>query len=417
MDRDSGMSNETLAVHAGIGKFQFNPVVPPIYQVSTFAFDDAAHGEVLFAGGGRGYIYSRMGNPTVEALERSIAALEGGYGALACSSGMAAIHTALGALLHRGDHIVCSNAVYGPTCCLIENYLERFDIESTMVDTSDPDAVERAFRPNTRILYVETPCNPTLVLTDLEVVCQLGHERGATVVVDNTFMGPILQRPFRWGADVVVHSLTKCLNGHADVVGGAVVVRNRGQYDEFRQVLNVLGGVLSPLESFLVHRGIKTLALRVRQHCDNALKIAEFLENHPAVARVNYPGLRSHPQYDLARKQTGGGGAVVSFELRSGVEAARRMMDAVELFALAVSLGGVESLIEHPASMTHASMGKAARERGRISDGLIRISVGIENADDLIGDLDQALEVATQPRASGQLPSRSLAWGGYAGIP
>lgn len=407
MNRGKALSKETLVVHAGIGSYQFNPVVPPIYQVSTFSFDDAAHGADLFAGREQDYIYSRMGNPTVEALERSVAALEGGHTALACSSGMAAIHTALGALLRQGDHVICSDAVYGPTCSLIEGYLERFGIESTMVDTSDLDAVERAFRPNTKVLYIETPGNPTLVLTDLESACRLAHQRGALVVVDNTFMGPMAQRPFIWGADVVVHSLTKFLNGHADVVGGAVVVKDRERYDEFRKVLTLLGGVLAPFESFLVHRGIKTLALRMQRHCDSALKIAEFLEGHRAIAWVNYPGLRSHPQYRLACKQMASGGAVVSFELRGGIEAGRRMMDGVEIFALAVSLGGVESLIEHPASMTHASMGRDARRRGHITDGLVRISVGIENVDDLIADLEQALAATTQDRADPQ-PDRNM---------
>jgi len=417
MHQHNGFSNETLAVHAGIGRTQYNPVVPPIYQVSTFAFDNAAQAEALFAGKGRGYVYSRMGNPTVDALEKSIAVLEGGYGALACGSGMAAISTALGAMLRAGDHVVCGEAVYGPTCCLVEGYLDRFQIESTMVDTSDLDAVTNAFQPNTKVLYLETPSNPTLVLTDLEAVCTLAHERGVTVVVDNTFMGPILQQPFRWGADVVVHSLTKSLNGHADVVGGAIVVKNSDQYDEFRKVLNLLGGVLSPLEAFLVHRGIKTLPLRIRQHCESALKVAEFLETLDAVASVAYPWLPSHPQHDLARKQMLGGGTVVSFELEGGVPAARRMMDSVELFALAVSLGGVESLIEHPATMTHASMGAAARKRGGITDGLVRISVGIEHPDDLISDLKRALAASKHIHNNGQRTTITPAWQQYAGLP
>jgi methionine-gamma-lyase len=345
-------------------------------------------------------------------LENSIAALEGGHGALACSSGMAAIHTALATLLRQGDHLVCSDVLYGPTVTLVEDYLARYGIEATMVDTSDIGAVQRALRANTKVVYVETPGNPTLVVTDLEAVCRLAHERGAAVVVDNTFMSPILQQPIKWGADVVVHSLTKFLNGHADVVGGIVVVRDGQRYPEFRKLLTHLGGVLSPLEAFLVHRGIKTLALRMPRQCDNAARIAEFLEAHTAIEWVRYPGLKSHPQHELAGRQTKGSGAIVSFGLKGGVEAGRRMMNAVRLFTLAVSLGGVESLIEHPASMTHASMGRKARERGHITDGLVRVSVGIENADELIADLEQALaaavpQVAAPPRRT-QAPSKDM---------
>jgi len=388
-------SPETLAVHAGVGKYERLPVVPPIYQTSTFAFADADEGAALFAGRQQGYIYSRMGNPTVQALENAVAALEGGLGALACASGMAAIHTALMAMLKQGDHVVCSDAVYGPTCSLIETLLSRYGIEATLVDTSDTQAVAAALRPNTKVVYIETPGNPTLVISDLGAICRLAHAHGALVIVDNTFMSPILQQPFRWGADIVVHSLTKFLNGHADVVGGIIVVKSQEQYAHLRKVLNHFGGVLPPFESFLVHRGIKTLALRMRRHCENAQRVAEYLEQHPAVAWVRYPGLKSHPQYDVGEKQMLGPGGIVSFELHGGLEAGRKMMNAVRLCALAVSLGGVESLIQHPASMTHASMGPEARLRAHITDGLVRISVGIENVDDIIADLDQALTTGT----------------------
>ena len=388
------LNPETLAVHGGIEPGEFRPAVPPIYQTSTFAFGDADEGAALFAGKGPGYIYSRMGNPTVRGLEKSLAALEGGYDGLACASGMAAIHTTLAGLLQAGDHLVCSDAVYGPTCTLVEKVITRFGIETTIVDTSDLKAVERALRPNTKVVYVETPGNPTLVVTDLEAICELAHNHGAEVVVDNTFCSPILQQPFRWGADVVVHSLTKFLNGHADVVGGAIVVKDQARYQTFRTLLNHLGGVLPPFESFLVHRGIKTLALRMQRHSENAQKIAEYLEGHPQVEWVRFPWLRSHPQQAIAQKQMSAPGGMVSFELKGGLEAGKRMMNAVRLCLLAVSLGGVETLIQHPAGMTHASMGREARERARITDGLVRISVGIENADDLIADLDQALAQA-----------------------
>ncbi|MGB2984890.1 MAG: PLP-dependent aspartate aminotransferase family protein [Phycisphaerae bacterium] len=397
MVRHDKASPETLAVHAGVEPYQFGPVVPPIYQTSTFSFTSAEHGAALFAGEERGYIYSRMGNPTVEALEKCIAALEGGYGGLACGSGMAAIHTALTGLLQTGDHMICSDAVYGPTCTLVETVLTRYGIEPTVVDTSDLDTIERAMRPNTKVVYIETPGNPTLVITDLEAVCRLAHERGALVVVDNTFMSPILQQPFRWGVDVVVHSLTKFLNGHADVVGGMVVVKDEKRYAAFRKLLNHLGGVLPPFESFLVHRGVKTLALRMKKHCENAQEVAEFLAGHPAVEWVRYPGLESHPQYELGRKQMSGPGGMISFGLKGGMEAGRKLMNTVKLCTLAVSLGGVETLIQHPAGMTHASMGPEARRRAHITDGLVRLSIGIENADDIVADLEQALGAAASP--------------------
>jgi methionine-gamma-lyase len=391
MTKHGEIRTETLAVHAGVGDNEHLAVVPPIYQTSTFAFKSAERGAAVFAGEHRGYIYSRMGNPTVEALEKSVAALEGGYAGLACGSGMAAIHTALATLLQAGDHIVCSDAVYGPTCTLVETILSRFGIDYTMVDTSNSAEIEKAMRHNTKVVYIETPGNPTLVICDLQAVCRMAHERGAQVVVDNTFMTPILQQPFRWGADVVVHSLTKFLNGHADVVGGMIVVKEEEQYPAFRKTLNQLGGVLPPFESFLVHRGIKTLSLRMKRHCENAMKVATFLEQHPAVEWVRYPGLKSHSQHQIACRQMTGHGGMISFGLKGGLEAGRAMMDSVKLCGLAVSLGGVESLIQHPAGMTHASMGAEARRRANISDGLVRLSVGIEDVNDIIADLDRAL--------------------------
>lgn len=391
MKENGKMSTESLVVHAGVERNEHLAVVPPIYQTSTFAFDSAEHGAALFSGEREGYIYSRMGNPTVRGLEKCVAALEEGYDGLACSSGMAAIHTTFAVLLQAGDHLVCSDAVYGPTCTLVETILSRFGIEYTMVDTSNPEAIQQAMRPNTKVIYIETPGNPTLVICDLESVCRMAHDHGARVVVDNTFMTPALQQPFRWGVDVVVHSLTKFLNGHADVVGGMIVVKEEGQYPLFRKALNQLGGVLPPFESFLVHRGIKTLSLRMQRHCENAMKVAEFLEQHEAVEWVRYPGLKSHPQYGIACRQMTGPGGMISFGLEGGLEAGRSMMNAVGLCGLAVSLGGVETLIQHPAGMTHASMGAAARQRANISDGLVRLSVGIENVSDIIADLEQAM--------------------------
>ncbi|MBI4878375.1 MAG: PLP-dependent transferase [Planctomycetes bacterium] len=389
---------DTLAVHAGMTRNEFQAVVPPIYQTSTFGFTSTGEGAALFAGEQKGYIYSRMGNPTVEGLENAVAALEGGSRALACSSGMAAIHTALAALLKSGDHVVCSEAVYGPTCTLVSGILTQFGIEASLVDTSSLEAVRAALRQNTKVVFVETPCNPTLLISDLEQVSKLAHGRGAHVLVDNTFMSPLLQRPFEFGVDVVLHSLTKFLNGHADVVGGVIVTRDQEMYARMRRALNHYGGVLAPFESFLVHRGIKTLALRMERHCRNAQAIAEFLEARPEVKWVRYPGLKSHPQHELAKRQMKGPGGMISFELAGGLEAGRAMMNSVKLCSLAVSLGGVETLIQHPASMTHASMGAEARQRAHISDGLVRLSVGVEDVADLIADLDQSLKVAARVR-------------------
>jgi methionine-gamma-lyase len=405
MSHKSQWLPQTLAVHAGAGEYEFRPIVPPIYQTSTFGFASAEQGAALFAGQEKGFIYSRMGNPTVAALESAVAALEGGSQALACASGMAAIHTTLAALLKQGDHVVCSEAVYGPTCTLIGSILSEFGVQSTIVDTSDLAAVEGALRPATKVVFVETPANPTLVISDLEAIARLAHARGALTVVDNTFMGPILQQPFRFGIDFVVHSLTKFLNGHADVVGGMIVIRDEQHYPRFRRALNHFGGTLAPFEAFLVHRGVKTLALRMQQQCQTAGQVAEFLQAHPQVEWVRYPGLKGHPQYDLGRRQMSGSGAMISFGLVGGLEAGRRMMNSVQLCTLAVSLGGIETLIQHPASMTHASMGTEARRQAHISDGLVRISVGIEHRDDLIADLTQALQAAgggqtDRPRAS-----------------
>jgi len=391
MDSSKKYAPETLSVHAGLYDAGFHPVVPPIYQTSTFAFENVEQGADLFAGKGDGYIYSRMGNPTVEALENAVAVLEGGHKGLACGSGMAAIHTALASYLGAGDHLIASDAVYGPTCSLVEKVLTRFGIESDIVDTSNIEAVRNAIRPNTKVIYVETPGNPTLVMTDLEAISKLAHEHGAIVIVDNTFMTPIFQQPLKWGADIIVHSLTKFINGHADVVGGLIVTSTEEQYKNIRVNLNHFGGVLPPFESFLVHRGIKTLAIRMKKHDENGMEVARFLDDHPAVEWVRFPGLESHPNYEVGCKQMTGFGALISFGLKGGLEAGKQLMNSIELCTLAVSLGGVETLIQHPASMTHASMGPEARKRANITDGLVRISIGIEDVDDLIADIEQAL--------------------------
>jgi methionine-gamma-lyase len=384
-------SIDTQLVHAGIGEYEFGTVVPPIYQTSTFKFRDVDHGARLFSGEEEGYIYTRMRNPTIEALEDCVAILEGGYKSLGCGSGMAAVHTAIAALAGTGDHVVCSESVYGATATLLATVMTRFGVSTTFVDTSNLEAIRAAIQPNTKVLFLETPGNPTLVICDIAAAAAIAHEHGIPVVVDNTFMSPILQRPFELGADVIVHSLTKFLNGHADVVAGIVVVKSEEMYPHFRKTLNQLGGVIDPFNSFLVHRGIKTLGVRMERHSKNADIIARFLESHPKIDRVYFPGLPSHPQFEIAQRQMKGPGGMIAFELTGGLEAGKRMMNSVRLCALAVSLGGVESLIQHPASMTHASMGPAARAQARIGEGLVRISVGIEDPEDLIEDLDQAL--------------------------
>ena len=392
MKENSKVNFETKCVHAGISEYEFGPVVPPIYQTSTFKFESVEHGASLFAGEKKGYIYTRMLNPTIQAMEDAIAQLEGGHKALGCGSGMAAIHTVFASLTQAGDHVVCSTAVYGPTTTLLNTIMKKYGVETTFVDTSNLDEVKKAVKPNTKVLYVETPGNPTLSISNLEEIYKIAKQQKAKLVIDNTFMSPALQNPIAFGADIVLHSLTKFLNGHADVVGGIVVVKDEATYQHFRKTLNQLGGVIDPFNSFLVHRGIKTLWLRMQKHCENALVIAEWLEKHSLVKSISYPGLKSHPQYELGLKQHRGHGGMITIELAGGLEAGKIMMNSVKLFQLAVSLGGVESLIQHPASMTHFSMGKEARLAGGITDGLVRISVGIENVNDLISDLESALE-------------------------
>jgi len=396
MKKQTDPDFQTKCVHSGIEEYEFGSVVPPIYQTSTFKFKSAQQGADLFAGKEKGYIYTRMLNPTIEAMENAIAELEGGHKALGCGSGMAATHTIFASLLSSGDHVVCSAAVYGPTTTLLNTIMKKFGVETTFVDTSDSENVAEAIKPNTKVVFVETPGNPTLCISDLEEISKLAHKHKAVVVVDNTFMSPALQNPLALGADVVMHSLTKFLNGHADVVGGVVVVKDEQMYQQFRKSLNQTGGVIDPFNAFLVHRGLKTLAIRMERHCENAKKIAEFLESHPVVKSIRYPGLKSHPNYQLGLKQHKGPGGMITFEVQGGLEAGKLLMNSVNLCQLAVSLGGVESLIQHPASMTHFSMGKEAREAAGITDGLIRLSVGIENADDLIADLEQALNKVKQ---------------------
>jgi methionine-gamma-lyase len=383
---------DTQCVHASYVPDGTGAVVTPIYQVSTFAFRNADHGADLFSGKKKGYIYTRMANPTIEGLERAVAILEEGYMGLGCASGMAAIHTVFAALAAAGDHVICSESVYGPTNTLLKTVMSRFGVETTFVDTSNLEAVRGAVEKNTKLIYIETPGNPTLVVSDIAAAAEIARKNGARLVVDNTFMSPVLQKPLSLGADVVLHSMTKFINGHADVVAGVIVAKDEEDYLHFRKVLNQVGGVIDPFNAFLVARGIKTLAIRMERHCESAEEIARYLEGHPKVDRVFFPWLPSHPQHGIAKRQMKGPGGVISFELEGGIEAGKKLMNSLRLCTLAVSLGGVETLIEHPASMTHASMGAKDRLEAGITDGLVRISVGLERVEELIADLEQGLE-------------------------
>ncbi len=381
-------------VHAGALKDAFGSAVTPIYQTSTFGFESAQDGADRFAGKASGYIYTRIGNPTIAALENCVAALEEGSGAVATSSGMGAIATAYLALLRQGDHVVSTASVYGPTRTLMEKHLSRFGVAATYVDTSDLAMVRGAMRPETKMVYIETPSNPLMQVTDIRAVAALARERGALLVVDSTFASPFLQKPLTLGADVVLHSVTKFINGHADVVGGILAARDESLYRRLREMMVMMGCNMDPHQAYLVHRGLKTLAIRIERAQRSAAEIARWLESRPEVAWVRYIGLASHPQHALAREQMAGFGSMISFEMKGGMEAGRRLMDRVNLAMLAVSLGGVETLIEHPASMTHAGVPRAEREAAGITDGLVRYSVGIEDTADLIEDLRRALEGA-----------------------
>jgi methionine-gamma-lyase len=384
----------TKLVHAGFHGDPTGAVNVPIYQTSTFAFKDAAHGATLFAGEQDGYIYTRIGNPTVRVLEDNVAELENGYGGIATSSGMGAVSTVFLALLSANDHLISTDSVYGPSRGLVENYLSRFGVSGSFVNTSKLEDIQAAFRPQTRVLYVETPSNPAMLVTDIKAVAEMAHAHGCLFVVDNTFASPYLQKPLDLGADVVLHSVTKFLNGHADIVGGVIVAKTEDLHKRIRPLMVNFGCNMDPHQAFLVLRGIKTLGIRVERAQQNAMVIARWLEKHPKVAWVRYIGLESHPQHALAKQQMSGFGSMISLELKGGLEAGRRVMDSVRLATLAVSLGGVESLIEHPASMTHASMSRENREAAGITDGLVRYSVGIEDVEDLIADLEQALGAA-----------------------
>lgn len=382
---------DTKLIHGGDIDDQFGSATVPIYQTSTFAFRSAEDGARCFSGESDGYIYTRIGNPTIDALERQLADLENGYGGIAVGSGMAAVSTIYLTLMSQGDHLVSTDAVYGPARSVMEKQFSRFGFLSTYIKTTDSQSIEKAIRPNTKVLYIETPANPTMDITDIAACAEIAHRHGIILVVDNTFCSPYLQNPLDLGADIVFHSMTKFINGHADIVAGIIIAKEKSLCDKLRNMMILLGCNMDPHQAYLVHRGLKTMSIRVEKAQQNAMAVAEFLEKHPQVAWVKYPGLRSHPQYELAAQQMRGSGTMISFGLKGGFDAGKKMLDNVHLALLAVSLGGVESLIQHPASMTHSKVSAEDKQKAGITDDLIRLSVGIEDVNDIIADLNHAL--------------------------
>jgi cystathionine beta-lyase/cystathionine gamma-synthase len=387
MSAKSEAGFETLAIHAGHTPDPMTgAVMPPIYQTSTYVQDGVGEPR-------GGHEYARVTNPTRTALEENLAALEGGAVGAAFGSGLAAIEAILKALLEEGDHVVCGSNVYGGTERMFRTVWSRFGLDFTYVDTSDLDALRAAMRPETRLVHIETPTNPMMQISDIAACAEIAHEGGALLTVDNTFPTPFLQRPLDLRADIVVHSTTKYLNGHSDVIGGAIVTGERELGERIRDQQRISGPVPGPLDCWLVLRGIKTLHVRMTRHCENAERVAEFLVGHPAARHVIYPGLPTHPQHELARRQMQGFGGMISFDAGS-FERARTVAASTRIFQLAESLGGVESLISVPAEMTHASVPEEVREKIGLTNGLVRLSVGIESVDDLIADLGSALDQA-----------------------
>lgn len=389
---------ETNTIHAGkIGDSLHGALSTPVYQTSTFIFDNVGQGAARFAGDEAGFIYGRLGNPTVRELEQRMAVLEGCEDAAAFGSGMGAISATLLANLRSGDHLVASGALYGCSYALIQHKFAELGIEATFVDITDLKAVESAIRPNTRLIFLETPVNPNLVVADIRAITAIARRHAVLTVVDNTFLSPMLQNPASLGADLVVHSATKYLNGHGDVIAG-VTCGSAEQIENIKlTTLKDMGAVLSPHDAWLIIRGLKTLHLRMERHCANALQVARYLEQHPMIARVYYPGLPDHPGYRLLGEQMRAGGGVLAFEIQGNFDGAVRFMNSLKLCSIAVSLGDAESLIQHPASMTHSPYTPEQRAEAGISDTLIRLSAGLEHADDIIADLEQALLQISNP--------------------
>ncbi|CEK39079.1 methionine gamma-lyase [Paraclostridium sordellii] len=386
----------TRAIHGGHHKDPVSgALTTPIFQTSTFVFDSVEQGGRRFALQEGGYIYTRLGNPTNTQLEEKVALLECAEACMSTASGIGAISSALWTALKAGDHVVASKTLYGCTFALLNHGLTRYGVDVTFVDATNLDEIKAAMKENTRVVYLETPANPDLKLIDIEAVSKIAHEKkDCIVMVDNTFCTPYIQRPLEWGADVVVHSATKYLNGHGDVIAGFVVGKKEF-IDQVRLfgVKDMTGAVLSPFDAYLILRGMKTLQIRMDKHSKNALEVAKFLEGHKNVVKVNYPGLESFPQRELAKKQMDLPGGMIAFEVKGGLEAGKKLLNSLELCTLAVSLGDCETLIQHPASMTHSPYTAEERAEAGISDGLIRISVGLEDPEDIIDDLKQGLDL------------------------
>ncbi|RWR13496.1 methionine gamma-lyase [Siminovitchia fortis] len=385
---------ETDVIHAGYKPSDhLGSLVPPIFQTSSYTFPSAEEGERRFAGESNGHIYSRLGNPTVTALEERMAVLEEGGAALAFASGMGAVSATLFHLTNTGDHILCSDGIYGCTFGLLQLMKKKYDIDHDLIVMDSEETVRAAIRDNTKVIYIETPINPTMKLVDLEMIVSIAKERGIRVVVDNTFCSPYLQRPLSLGCDYVVHSATKYIGGHGDVVAGIVVGADKEEIAEMGVTMRKdIGGIMSPLDAWLLLRGLKTLAVRLDRHCENAEKIADKLKAHPKVGRMLYPGDPDFPQYELAKRQMKLPGGMISFEVKGSKEDAQAILNRVKLIRLAVSLGDTETLIQHPATMTHSVVPEGEREKMGISDTLIRMSVGLEAWEDIWEDLKQALD-------------------------
>jgi len=384
---------ETQAIHSGrINDEQFGSLATPLYQTSTFIFDNANQGAERFAGEAEGYIYTRLGNPTTRQLEMRVAAMEGMEDAAATATGMGAVSGALLANLQSGDHIISSKAVYGCSYALMSHMLTKFGIEVTFVDMTDPANIENAIQENTKVIFLETPINPNMVVLDLAAIAAIAKKHEIISIADNTFLTPVLQQPAQFGIDIVVHSATKYLNGHGDVVAGIICGSSEMIMNIKMTALKDIGATISPHDAWLILRGLKTLPVRIERHCENAQKIAEFLEGHENVAQVYYPGLKSHPGNKFIGSQMKAAGGVIAFELKSDLAGGEAFINRMKLFSIAVSLGDAESLIQHPASMTHSPYTQEERLEAGISDTLIRISVGLEHNEDLIADLAQSLD-------------------------
>ena len=383
MNSDRTLGFGTNAIHAGQSPDpSTGAIMTPVYMTSTYVQEAPSVN--------KGYDYSRSHNPTRTALEGNLAALEGGKHGLCFASGMAAIHCVLN-LLQSGDHVIAGNDLYGGTYRLLQTLYTKFGLKTTFVDMTDLKQLEAAFQPNTKLVMLETPTNPLLRCCDLEAIAGIAKQKGVLTMADNTFATPYLQTPLALGCDIVAHSTTKYLGGHSDVVGGALLSNDQELHEKLMHFQNTCGGTPGPMDAFLVLRGTKTLHVRMDRHCDNAMRVAEYLSSHDKVSRVIYPGLESHPQHELVKRQMRKGGGMVSVELKASVEQAKQVCSSFGVFSLAESLGGVESLVDHPASMTHATIPVEERRAAGLEDGLIRLSVGVEDGDDLIADLDQAI--------------------------